>query len=175
MPGSTSSDSQCTSNIRPNWKSSDADWCYVLPVVDKIEINNTTENVTLAKNGFVNLTFISKVDNDQEPMIAYKVDWGDGEITSVSGVEMRDRSNEENPHSLYHLYDYWDLKQKGKCESLNGGISTTGYCYIQPKVWVKDNWGWYSQGVTWNTAPDSGDVDKFNNNGNDSWIIVKEK
>ena len=77
-----------------------------------VKVNNSDSDVTLTKNGFVNLTFNSKVDSNQLPLTMYAIDWGDGESTTVTGVEMRDRPNADVPHSLYHLYSYWDLKAK---------------------------------------------------------------
>ena len=67
---------------------------------------------TIEKKDFINLTFNTAIDDNQEPLVAYIVNWGDGETTSVSGVEMSDRSNPENPYSLSHLYDYYDLDDK---------------------------------------------------------------
>ena len=124
--------------------------CAHLPSVSNVKINNQQNgDLTIEGNGFINLTFNSDVDNNQEPMVAYKVDWGDGETTSVAGVEMRDHPTASgNPHSLYHLYDYWSLRRKGNCKE------TDGSCKIRPTVWIKDNWGWYSAGSEWNKPPD---------------------
>ncbi|MCK4540573.1 hypothetical protein KAU09_05510 [Candidatus Parcubacteria bacterium] len=88
------------------------DWCAFPPKVFNIMANSHGSNVTIGRNQFVNLIFNSKVDSQQLPLVMYAVDWGDNESTVVTGVEMRDRPNTDNPHSLHHLYSYWDLKAK---------------------------------------------------------------
>ncbi|MDP2708506.1 MAG: hypothetical protein Q8O93_00420, partial [bacterium] len=165
---------KCSNNIRNN----PTDFCAVTPSISKIKINGSSADTTLTKNGFVNLTFNTKVDSNQLPLTMYAVDWGDGEKTVVSGAQMRDRpdpppdndSNYGNPHSLYHLYSYWDLKAKANQGKLTNGsyCDTAGTCYVKPRVQIKDNWGWYSKGTTINTAPD--DWDSFG-----GYVVVKEK
>jgi len=91
-------------------------------------VNGTTDNVLVAGNGFTNLTFNSDVDSQQEPMVMYAIDWGDNETTAVAGVEMRDRPNADNPHSLYHLYNYWDLKAKNSVDQTMDDKENTVYC-----------------------------------------------
>ncbi len=141
------------------------EYCAILPKVEHIKVNGEEYNdVTVIKNGFVNLTFNTEIDDNQEPLVAYIVNWGDGETTSVSGVEMRDRSNTANPYSLYHLYDYDDLNsQAGKC--------TNKRCEIKPTISIKDNWGWYNNGGTWNTKGRGTPFGEFNG----ARIIVREE
>ncbi len=55
-------------------------------------------------NQLVNLRFTTDVDENHLPMTMYVVDWGDGTVTAVSGIEMRDRPEINNPHSMYHIY-----------------------------------------------------------------------
>ena len=135
-------------------------------MVSNVKINNSASNVNLTKNGFVNLTFNSKADSNQLPLVMYAVDWGDGESTVVTGVEMRSRSNESNPHSLYHLYSYWDLKSK-----YNSGVvsisCTADQCTVKPKVQIKDNWGWCNNSTSMN---DCGYWQAFGGT-----VVVKEK
>ncbi len=63
---------------------------------------------------------------------------------------MRDRPVDDNPHSLYHLYSYWDLKAKEASGAITSIDCTTvpGECRIlgYPRVKVKDNWGWCNAG-----------------------------
>lgn len=117
------------------------DYCAVRPQISNIKVNGTnTANPEIITNGLANLTFNTRVDSQQLPLVSYEVDWGDGETTLVSGVEMRDRPNQDNPHSLYHLYSYWDLRAKG---SGVGNIScSVGQCTVYPRIKIKDNWGW---------------------------------
>ena len=118
------------------------DFCGIKPIISNIKINGLSSDATFSKNGFANLTFNTAVDGDQLPLVMYAVDWGDGEITTVSGVEMRDRPNPSNPSSLYHLYSYWDLKAKANSGVTRVDCSTAGVCKVQPKIQIKDNWGW---------------------------------
>jgi hypothetical protein len=168
------------------------DYCAVLPEVSNIEVNDKTDNINIINNGFINLTFNSMVDSQQMPLVMYAVYWGDNERMIVSGVEMRARSNIDNPHSLYHLYSYWDLKAKhavdqtqtggentvycgaGGAQAINYNSLGSGYfcsgsacCVIKPRVKIKDNWGWCNGG----TAIDDCDYwEEFT-----GWIVVTEK
>jgi len=119
----------------------EGEYCYISPKVsnlksDKGAINNI---------GYINLTFNSKADSQQLPLVMYSVNWGDGENTTVTGVEMRDRPNEANPHSLYHLYNYWDLRKKFAMANKPAGLdcltdSDGTYCKVKITAKVKDNW-----------------------------------
>lgn len=136
-----------------------ADNCAVLPIISNIRINDSSAaNVNLAPNQFVNITFNSKVDSQQLPLVMYAIDWGDDEQTVVSGVEMNDRPNANNPHSFYHMYSYWDLKFKANrppsdivCYAANATIPAN-HCIIKPKVKIKDNWGWCNGNATTNSS-----------------------
>ena len=179
------------------------DWCGIKPKVFNIMVNSQDNNVTIGKNQFINLTFNSDVDAEQLPLVMYALDWGDNEWTVVTGVEMRDRPNLDNPHSLYHLYSYWDLKAKHSVDqddlstaenenTIYCGVAgdatawnyndtnsiilpdapSDNYCAVQPKVKIKDNWGWCNNGGNPLGDPcPAGGYHAFNN-GN-SWIIVK--
>lgn len=173
----------CTGGVRPECSNipnpACIDYCYVSPLVENMEIDNTI----LSKNGFVNLTFTSNVNSQQMPLTLIAVLWGDNEATTVSGEEIRSKTNTSDPHSLYHLYSYWDLKAKNSidkdednivyCGSANqdpenfDGDNTGGdvrcspntpCCAIKPSVKIKDNWG-----------KDSGFVSYG------EWIVVNEK
>jgi len=72
--------------------------------------------------------------------------------------------------SIYHIYSYWDLLKKDSGSdsiSCNNNSLYGNYCEITPKIWLRDNWGWYSQGETKDTPPASPDA--FNGS-----IVVKE-
>ncbi len=139
----------CAGNVRPCPPN---DWCGVSPVINNIKVNNFANgNVELTKNQFINLTFNSYADSQQLPITMYAVNWGDGEQMVVSGVEMRNRPDSNNPFSLYHLYSYWDLKAKASVvSSIN--CSVAGQCSVKPSVQIKDDWGWYSGGNTINDS-----------------------
>ncbi|MFH1427081.1 MAG: hypothetical protein ABIG60_00945, partial [Patescibacteria group bacterium] len=112
------------------------DYCAILPqikniIADPIEVKN---------NDFVNLTFNTDVDSQQLPLVMYAIEWGDGETTVVTGIEINDRPEASYPHSLYHLYSYWDLKAKdADYESI---ICASGQCTVTPRIKIRDNWGW---------------------------------
>jgi len=138
--GVTSTD--CNTTQRPSYVAgSTADICGIKPTVKNIKVNSLSSDVTFTANGFANLTFNTLVDGDQLPMVMYAVDWGDGEKTIVSGTEMSDRPNPDNPHSLYHLYSYWDLKAKAN-RGVKGVSCSASTCTVVPKIMIKDNWGW---------------------------------
>jgi hypothetical protein len=149
----------------------DDDYCAVLPKVGDIQINSLPPgNVTVSNNNFVKLTFTSQVDPNQQPLVMYAVDWGDGTKTVVTGVEMRDRPTTANPHSLYHLYSYWDMKAKALSLGINCGVSS---CTVTPKIQIKDNWGWCNKGTELNPQ-----INVCNNNQWNSFagtINVNEK
>ena len=124
--------------------------CAISPVVNNIKLSSAINAYVFGK-GFVDLTFNSQVDSQQIPMTAYEIDWGDGEVLSISGVEMRDRPETDSPHSAFHSYDYWDLKNKRDSDSSKyfmisctgiGGNGTVPFCTVKPRIKIKDNWGW---------------------------------
>jgi hypothetical protein len=80
---------------------------------------------------------------------------------------MRSRPSENNPHSMYHLYSYWDLKAKAASGVDGIDCSIDGECRVKPKVKIKDNWGWCNGGTIMN------DCDQWTEFG--AWIVVQEK
>lgn len=150
-------------------------YCAVLPKVEDISITGYTDfHPILEGGGFVNLTFNSNVDDNQLPMILYAVYWGDNNQTVVSGVEMKDRPiGTDNPHTLYHQYNYWDLSNKYNMNQasstfgntvycgVNGGLAKTrdgdsaincpagkDCCMVRPEITIKDNWGWCNSDIS---------------------------
>lgn len=154
----------CSGGVRPAYTgtSTEADYCAIIPRIQNIKVNEKNTNIDVRKTAFINLTFNATVDSQQLPLVMYAIDWGDNEKTIVSGVEMRDRQSPDNPFSLYHLYDYWDLKAKN-ASSLGGvtcGSDNTGnYCDAIPKIRIRDNWGWCNGGTAIN------DCDQWENFG----------
>jgi hypothetical protein len=158
-----------------DYLNTEKDYCAIPTYISNIKVNGLSGNIDLAKNGFINLTFNSLADSQQLPLVMYAVDWGDDEKTTVTGVEMRDRpdpapgdsDNNGNPHSLYHLYSYWDLKAKANSGITSIDCSTAGECKVRPKIQIKDNWGWCSGGTGIN---DCGHWQPFG-----ASVVVKEK
>ena len=124
------------------------DWCAIVPEVSNIRANGIVTPLTVYGDSFVNLTFNTNIDSQQLPLVAYHIDWGDGDITSITSVKMRDRPNPENPHSLYHLYSYWNLVYLYNSGAGNINCSTPGICTVRPSVRIKDNWDWCNDGLS---------------------------
>lgn len=165
--------------IRPAFAN---DFCVIPPLIEDIKVDgNNSGNVCIKNNGFISLTFNSVIDADQLPMVAYSILWGDGDANSVSGVSMQSKPNPDNPHSLHHLYGYWDLKAKDlgmasiECNTAGKTVFTaacpadSACCAVQPKIQIKDNWGWCNNGSAINDC-DAGSWDAYN-----GYIIVAEK
>jgi hypothetical protein len=147
------------------------DYCAVLPNIYNLNVDGNgggISNVVFTDNKLINFTFNSFVDPNQTPMVGYWVDWGDDEMTEVSGVEMYNKPDVDNPHSLYHIYDYWGLRKKfvqgsGRIECADAGdaLGATGLscdasancCAIKPKVKIKDNWGYCNNGCNKAVGP----------------------
>ncbi len=105
-----------------------------VPEIDDIEIVPASGNVYV--NQLVNLTFTSDVDPNHLPMTMYRVDWGDGAVTSVSGIEMRDRPNPDNPHSLYHIYS-----EACPNSDPSSYCATHNPFNYEISITARDNWG----------------------------------
>jgi len=135
---------------------------------------NGGDNAQILGRGFVNLTFNSKVDSEQAPLTMYEIDWGDDEKLIVSGADMKEMPNESNPHSAFHAYDYWDLYGKYQDDSKRNDMPTlfcgtknnVDYCSVKPKVKIKDNWGWCSEGRTGVACPVPNGASCVDGNGN---------
>ena len=128
------------------------EYCGISPIISNIKANDNF-TATVIKNGFVNLSFNTTVDQEQLPLVEYTVDWGDGEETVVAGAEMNHRPDPANPHEVFHLYSYGDLKNKydrGISGITCGADANGNYCRITPKVKIKDNWGWCNDGTVCN-------------------------
>ena len=92
------------------------------------------------------------------PLTDYTINWGDKIETVITGSEMYDRPDYKNTHTLYHLYNYWDLRAKDAKGEINGYCGQTcndstycagytgPYCVIKANVKIKDDWGWCSEG-----------------------------
>jgi len=75
------------------------------------------------------------------------VDWGDGSVSNVSGVNLRNRFDYENPISLYHTYDYWRLKNYWSGQETKNLADLEAecpqyqdYCFVHATIQLMDNW-----------------------------------
>jgi hypothetical protein len=117
------------------------DYCAIPPIARNVAVDLDD----IAGSKAVHLTFNSRVDPQQLPLVMYGIDWGDGDETIVAGVTLRDRQAEV--HSMYHMYSYWDLKERSAGGYGEIDCSTPGTCRVQPQVRIKDNWGWCNAGI----------------------------
>jgi len=163
----------CPGLIRPAYP---ADYCGIPPVVTNIKVNNTAgPSISINRNGLVNLTFNSTLDKNQLPLVGYTVDWGDNEVSTVSGIESNDKQDATNPHSLYHIYDYYNLRSKFDSATVADPTSIEcpaglDYCRAKPKVMVQDNWGWCNEGATTNMCNSTGPMTVFSTmSATDHW------
>ena len=128
----------CPGNVRPT----SGPLCLVAPSVSTIKVNDKASE-QLKSNGLIKLSFNTKVDPDQLPIVSYKVDWGDGKKDIVSGVTLLNRTNPDNPFFLYHFYDFWEMQR--------AGVSCgPGSCSAQITITLKDIW---NAEATVSTAP----------------------
>lgn len=187
------------------------DYCAVTPEIYNLKIDGNTgnpaspnPNVEFAENKLVNFSFNSYVDPNQMPLVGLYVNWGDGEATVVTGVEMYNKPNPEAPHSWYHIYDYWELRTKFVqgyapdivCAAAGNPLPGTGLtcdlgancCAVQPKVKIKDNWGYCNNGCDSNgdgigemdaclvgPCPAGGYVEWGDDWGSEPYIVVHER
>lgn len=157
-------------------------YCAEVPSIDNVKVNGT-ESVTAVRltkaAPQARLEFNANADDDQLPLVELRVDWGDGDQTSVTGMRMRDRVNAEYPFTFYHVYTYNDLLAKNSgatgsriwCNAHGEGLPsdmgampsgvTGNYCITRPTMWVRDNWGWYSNGTQRDTPPGVGTVGNY--------------
>ncbi|PIS04939.1 MAG: hypothetical protein COT81_03630 [Candidatus Buchananbacteria bacterium CG10_big_fil_rev_8_21_14_0_10_42_9] len=138
------------------------DYCAVAPIVSRISIAGeidfgASKQVQISEAGSVSLEFNTQVDANQEPIAAYRIDWGDGRTISVSGLKsIQDRSNQDEPIKLSHSYNYFDiLARSASSQSIycagdshpTLGTVPANTCYIQPRIQVIDNWGWCNANI----------------------------
>gem|GEM_PF-1307166 len=149
----------CPNNKRPvlinENKNNVNTYCATAPIISNIRINSQSgvilNGTTLdwldgggyPARGLVNippyqsvvLEFNVAVDNDQLPITALKIDWGDGNVISYSGVSLRDKTNQSNKFKFYHYYNPQKLFDRKQCDA---GLE----CQAIVKIQVRDNWGW---------------------------------
>ena len=145
-------------------------YCAIPPTIldESIKVNASSTYQIVGDGEIANLTFNTILDKDQEPLVRYSVLW-DGALntditsfdhTTVAGVQINSRPEEDNPHSVFHLYEYGDLLDKeffslGSIECNNeiaadppvpDDVAGKIYCRVRPRLLVEDNWGWCTNG-----------------------------
>lgn len=105
------------------------------PTISDLKINSQTNgDVLINKLQNVRLEFKTVINFDHLPLVAFRVDWGDG--TPISQVNNLKMDPQSNSLILFHSYD---------C----AGAS----CNYTPKVQIEDNWGWCNDGTASNKCP----------------------
>lgn len=166
-------------------------YCSILPTVGNVMVNGVVVNTIMNQNGYANLTFTTEVDENQLPLVMYSVDWGDYEGTVVSGLQILNRTDPAYPNSLFHLYDYWDLRSKYGINQAPAGTNdvycgaqgaplynyagaanpdgivcpaNNACCAVQPGIRIRDNWSWCNGAAN---IDDCSYLERF-----PGWIIV---
>jgi len=110
--------------------------------------NPVTVNITGPKR--IKLEFNSRVNADHLPLTAFRVDWDDGTpISQVNNLKIEAKSDTNNPHVLFHAYEYHkptDPYPGGGTETYASHGCTATECSYVPKIQVEDNWGWCNNG-----------------------------
>lgn len=161
------------------------EFCSIPPLVKNIKIENVgDEDVNIGISGSILLNFNTEADDNQQPLIGYNIDWGDGNRSIAENVRFIPQP--VFPYSFSHSYSYYDLKNKFdndstidksalKCFS---DCSTYGVgngascCVVQPRIRVKDNWDWCSDGINGDPCPANNEANwaKF-----DGWVVLTNK
>jgi hypothetical protein len=120
---------ECSDSGRPAFSKDNplADYCYIKPVVNNVKVSPAR----VVNQGYVTLTFTSKVDAEQLPLRRVVVHYlgKNGAKTRSFNLSIFDHRDPANPHKFLLSYDAEDL-------GLAPGESRT----ITPCVEVYDNW-----------------------------------
>lgn len=174
----TAPDASCGTGIDTEPKDS----CGVNPLVYNVSVsgkcadtstyltpnNCPTTDLLIHGPGFATINFNTKVNLEQRPLSSIEVDWRNGESNLTAGIQLTDRSDPGNTHSLSRLFSYWNLKAKkdvagteitcptdpdDRC-GIDAGGAKINYCHIKPRVKIRDNWGFCN--CTSGTAANTG-------------------
>jgi hypothetical protein len=118
---------QCAGNTRPAYNSNNADYCYIKPTVSNVKLNTYTLN----GSGWITLTFNSNIDDQQQPLAKYKVDWGfvdrgGNKVNLIKNVSMNPKKDANDPHKVYYFIDFREIPDN--------------ITQITPTVIITDNW-----------------------------------
>jgi hypothetical protein len=108
-------------------------FCAIAPQVPTVSISGSTN---IARTGAVTLSFTAVADPEQEPVVQYIIDWGDGTTTKQTGLRLQSRPSPQNAITLVHVYSYADVV-RNRPAACSGGS-----CTVTPRVQITDNWGW---------------------------------
>jgi len=150
----------CPNNRRLDIMTLTEQFCGIPPKIDNIKIGNKTAgDVVIGRSDSVLLKFTSEVDKEQAPLTAYYIDWRDGTDSIAEELRVMNKSNSDNPHIFSHFYDYETVYNASpascydyddpECASYNRGSC----CKVKPRIRIKDNWDWCSDGVDTDPCP----------------------
>ena len=92
------------------------------------------------------------------------MNWGDGgTISQINNLRIYPRTNESNPHVLYHAYE---CDRDG-----NYFNSSLGACVYNVRVQIEDNWGLCSD--VRETSDDKCSLDEDNWQAYDGRLLIK--
>lgn len=122
---------ECSTDKRPPFDANltkKADYCYIKPVVADVKVSPAK----IVNQGYVTLTFTSRVDPEQLPLRRVLIDMGvnsNGQrLKKYFNLSVFDRRDPANPHKFVLSYDVADLDlPEGETE-------------IRPSVTIYDNW-----------------------------------
>ncbi|HOY56308.1 MAG TPA: hypothetical protein PLH37_02690 [bacterium] len=120
------------------------------PSIDHLTVNSQSSGQVVGTgNVGVTIKFNSNVDLNQLPLTGLSVDWGDGKINDIVNLRIAPHVYNSNPtlndpHIMTHTYTCQE-GGTGWVPPTTGGQG--GYCLFQPRVQIKDNWGWCNAGV----------------------------
>lgn len=115
--------------------------CGFLPEVFNVQVNGTSsDDLVLHGSGWVNLTFNSKANEEQRPLMYIKIDWSQGDVSELVNASISDRQDPAYPHYFRRLLDYDNLKRLDTAGSASITCVTDQYCELRPRVMIKDNW-----------------------------------
>lgn len=115
------------------------------PSIDHLTVNSQSSGQVVGTGSIgVTIKFNSNVDLNQLPLTGLSVDWGDGKINDIVNLRIAPHVYNINPilndpHIMTHTYT---------CQE--GGVgwdAGEAACLFQPRVQIKDNWGWCNAGV----------------------------
>ncbi len=120
------------------------------PSIDHLTVNSQSSGQVVGTGSIgVTIKFNSNVDLNQLPLTGLSVDWGDGKINDIVNLHIAPHVYNNNPtlndpHIMTHTYTCQE-GGTGWVPPTTGGQG--GYCLFQPRVQIKDNWGWCNAGV----------------------------
>ncbi len=135
---------ECPSTVRPAYASGGtADYCFIKPKVS----NGKFSPDEISNQGYATLSFNSTIDKEQLPLSGMRIDWGDGEVSSLGGLNVVHRPNADDPHKFTHFYSYGDLLQKFSGNnphfpptSLQIIQCNDFFCEINATIQIMDHW-----------------------------------